>query len=103
MALYIGLMSGTSLDGADGVLVELDEAGARPPGVRAHVHRDMPPALREELLALNMAAHDELHRAALAANALMGLYVGVVEALLARTGCAAADVSPGKSGSAGGR
>lgn len=92
MALYIGLMSGTSLDGADGVLVELDEAGARPPGVRAHVHRDMPPALREELLALNMAVHDELHRAALAANALMGLYVGVVEALLARTGCAAADV-----------
>ena len=67
--LYIGLMSGTSLDGVDGVLA--DFAGrADPLRVLAHAHRPFAPALRDELLALNSAGADELHRAALAANAL---------------------------------
>jgi anhydro-N-acetylmuramic acid kinase len=91
MTLYIGLMSGTSLDGVDGVLVELDDAGTAPPGLRAHVHREMPEGLRAELLALNASGSDELHRAALAANALMHLYAEAVDALLGLGQCAAGE------------
>jgi anhydro-N-acetylmuramic acid kinase len=83
--LYIGLMSGTSLDGVDGVLAELGEAPAQPL-VLASAHLPMPPALRQEFLALNSAGPDELHRAALAANALVGLYADVVGQLLVSAG-----------------
>ena len=83
--LYIGLMSGTSLDGVDGVLAELGEAPALPQ-VLASSHLPMPPALRQEFLALNSAGPDELHRAALAANALVGLYADVVGQLLVSAG-----------------
>src|SRR6218665_444213 len=48
--LYIGLMSGTSLDGIDGVLA--DFSGARMQ-VRQHASAAFAPALRAELLALN--------------------------------------------------
>lgn len=72
---YIGLMSGTSIDGADGVLVRFDGAGMT---VLAHAHRPFDAALREELLALNTAGDNELHRAALAANALVAVYAQVV-------------------------
>jgi anhydro-N-acetylmuramic acid kinase len=78
--LYIGLMSGTSLDGVDGVLVDLDAA---PMTVVAHAHRPFEPALAHELLALNVPGESELHRGALAANALVRVYAEVVEALLA--------------------
>jgi anhydro-N-acetylmuramic acid kinase len=83
--LYIGLMSGTSLDGVDGVLV--DFAGSRPE-VKHHATEGFPQGLRSELLALNTAGDNELHRAALAANALAGIYAGVVGRLLASGGVA---------------
>ena len=85
MAFYIGLMSGTSLDGVDGVLAEWGaEGGARTAALqsRGHVHRPFPSALRAELLALNQSGPDELHRAALAANALVRSYAEVVQQLL---------------------
>lgn len=89
--LYIGLMSGTSLDGVDGVLAELGEAPVQPQ-VLASAHIPMPQALRQEFFTLNSAGQDELHRAALAANALVGLYAEVVGQLLASSGLAAAQV-----------
>ena len=61
--LYVGLMSGTSLDGTDAVLFD-----ARTRAVLGHVHAPFPAALRDELLALNTPGGNELHRAALAAN-----------------------------------
>lgn len=76
--LFIGLMSGTSLDGVDGVLSTFAQGRAR---VLAHAHRPFDAALREELLALNSPGDNELHRAALAANALARAYGEVVEAL----------------------
>ena len=79
--LYIGLMSGTSLDGVDGVLAELGEIPTRPT-VLASAHMPMPQALRQEFLSLNSAGHDELRRGALAANALAGIYAEVVRQLL---------------------
>lgn len=81
MSCFIGLMSGTSLDGVDGVVADFDDAGR--PRVLAHAHRALPALLRNELLALNQpAGADELHRAALAANALARVQAEVVQALL---------------------
>ncbi|MEO6743773.1 MAG: anhydro-N-acetylmuramic acid kinase [Caldimonas sp.] len=85
MTNYIGLMSGTSLDGVDGTLVAFGESDADLQ-VRAHAHRPFDGALRSELLALNTPGPAELHRAALAANALVGVYAEVVKALLEESG-----------------
>jgi anhydro-N-acetylmuramic acid kinase len=83
-------MSGTSLDGVDGVLVDLDDGAHR---LRAHVHRPYQPALRAELLALNRpGGPDELHRAALAANGVARAYAEVLQALLQEAGVPAAAV-----------
>ena len=79
--LYIGLMSGTSLDGTDGVLFDADALV-----VTGHVHAPFSPALRDELLALNSPGDNELHRAALAANAVARSYADVVSQLLEATG-----------------
>lgn len=89
MALYVGLMSGTSLDGVDGVLADVTATGVR---VHAHEHRPYEPDLRVELLALNRAGADELHRAALAANGVAEAYAGVVKGLLRRADRAARDI-----------
>lgn len=89
--LYIGLMSGTSVDGVDGVLARL--ADGQPPQVLASASLPMPENLRRELLALNSPGDDELARAALAANALARVYAQAVSALLKDTGIAAGDVS----------
>ena len=78
--LYIGLMSGTSTDGADAVLARFTQGGA--PQFLAAASVDMPPALRSSLLALNTPAHDELHHAALAANALADVYAQAVGQVL---------------------
>jgi anhydro-N-acetylmuramic acid kinase len=86
--LYIGLRSGTSRDGVDGVLVDFAPADGRPLRVVAHVHRPFDGGLAAELLALNAAGADELHRAALAGNAVAGAYAEVVAALLQRAGVA---------------
>lgn len=79
----IGLMSGTSLDGVDGVLAHFDAQGR--PSVLAHAHQPFPAALRSELLALNSPGPDELHRAALAANQLANVQATVVAELLETT------------------
>jgi len=89
--LYIGLMSGTSVDGVDGVLVRLDDGQA--PAVLASASLPMPADLRRELLALNLSGDDELARAALAANGLARLYAQAVAALLQQAGVQAGDVT----------
>ena len=89
---FIGLMSGTSLDGVDGVLVTFHDGSQPPIHIRSHVHRPFAPALRSELLSLNARGDDELHRAALAANALARIYAQLVGELLQRSGLSAAVV-----------
>jgi anhydro-N-acetylmuramic acid kinase len=80
--LFIGLMSGTSMDGIDAALVD---TGGKPLLQRL-VHQPFPPQLRDTLLALNDPGHNELHRAAQAANALALGYAAIVRTLLAATG-----------------
>ncbi len=83
--LFIGLMSGTSLDGVDAVLAQFDPCIQ----VVAHVSLPMPLPLREQFLALNQAGPNELHRAALAANQLVDLYAQAVATLLRESNCPA--------------
>jgi anhydro-N-acetylmuramic acid kinase len=75
-------MSGTSLDGVDGVLADFSDGQVQ---VLHHCSLLLPSDLRAELLALNTAGPNELHRAALAANALAQRYASVVQALLEQT------------------
>lgn len=115
--LIIGLMSGTSLDGVDAVLARCTPAGGSGPAIHphdpaasatapgtdsapahaiqtlAHASLPLPTGLHDELLALNRpGGHDELHRAALAANALARLYAEACHSLLAQTGLTAARI-----------
>ena len=71
------------MDGVDAVLLAF---GAGHPEVQGHAFAPFPAALKSELLALNTPGADELHRAALAANALVRVYAGVVASLLGQAG-----------------
>jgi anhydro-N-acetylmuramic acid kinase len=82
-------MSGTSLDGVDGVVADINPGKLT---VLAHADAPLPPDLRAELLALNTPGPNELHRAALAANALMQVYANVVAQLLSATATNPADI-----------
>lgn len=81
---YIGLMSGTSLDGVDAVLAAFPQG--QPPQVLAHASLDIPQALRRHFLALNTPGPDELARAALAGNDLARLYARAIRQVLDTAG-----------------
>ena len=82
-------MSGTSLDGVDGVLVDFSQPNM---ALAQEASAPLAPELRASLLALNTPGHNELHHAALAANALARTYAAVVHQLLAAAGLPASAV-----------
>ena len=53
MSLFIGLMSGTSMDGVDAVVLDV---GSQPPRLVATHHQSIPAAHREDLAALSAGA-----------------------------------------------
>ncbi len=79
-SLYLGLMSGTSLDGVDGVLVEFFVGGEF--RVLAHRYHPFLPELQTDLLALCVSGPDELERAARVSISLSRDYAATVEHLL---------------------
>ena len=101
-------MSGTSLDGVDGVLLEWQESTpsgmaiehdtpstllcTRQLKVLQHVFQPFDAKFRAELLSLNTPGNNELHRAALAGNRLARDYAKVVQALLQQSSKQANDI-----------
>src|SRR5512139_2890463 len=93
MPLYIGLMSGTSLDGIDAVLVDVSQPDGRLQlRVHAHLHAAYGAAERDTWLSMNRQGHDELHRAAVAAIGMPELSGSLVKGLLLDAGVDAARV-----------
>ncbi|MGF0242466.1 anhydro-N-acetylmuramic acid kinase [Rhodococcus sp. IEGM1300] len=82
MTFYIGVMSGTSLDGLDIALVELS------PTIKliATHYIPMPDALRAELLSLCASGPDEIARSAMAQQNWVQLAAEGIHALLDRQG-----------------
>ena len=77
-------MSGTSLDGIDGVLVRISHTRASVQlQVEQHAFAPFDALFRQQLMALNTPSDNELHKAALAGNHLARLYAQVCTRLLA--------------------
>jgi anhydro-N-acetylmuramic acid kinase len=77
---YIGIMSGTSMDGIDAVLAEISDDGR----TAVLCHKDLPfeETLKNTYLDLQAPSQNELHKEALAANHLAQHYHLVCAAIL---------------------
>ncbi|HEV7632153.1 MAG TPA: anhydro-N-acetylmuramic acid kinase [Steroidobacteraceae bacterium] len=94
MALYAGLISGTSMDGVEAVLLEIGAAGpAANLQVRAAIHHDYPPALGQRLRSIVAAPHtlgiDEYGRLDVEVG---HVFADALRALLRFSGFAAGDL-----------
>jgi anhydro-N-acetylmuramic acid kinase len=90
-SLYIGLMSGTSLDGIDAVLAKIEPAGEA--SLIDSSSAPFSPELRQALVGLQSPGPNEIHRENQAANALAIAYADVVRQLLAKAKLSPADIS----------
>jgi len=81
--LYVGIMSGTSLDGVDVALVDLSENAPNQLGKHFCPFEDK---LKTALLALHLPSHDELHHSQIIGNQLAIMYAEAVNYLLQQTG-----------------
>jgi anhydro-N-acetylmuramic acid kinase len=90
-SLYIGLMSGTSLDGIDAVLAKIEPNGQ----ARALMAVSAPfsSGLLQALIDLQSSGPNELHREKQAANALALAYAEAVKQLLIQAGLKPSDIS----------
>lgn len=88
MALYLGVMSGTSLDGLDIALIKQEQRLS----LLATHYIPMPPTLRDNLLALCASGPDEIARAALAEADWVRLAAQGINQLLAEHHLKPADI-----------
>lgn len=79
-SLFIGLMSGTSLDGVDAALLGFAPDGSC--SLQGHCYLALPQALHDELLSLNSAGENEIERSHLAGNQLARYYAVCVQLLM---------------------
>ena len=86
--LYVGVMSGTSLDGADAILVDWKSRQTK-----GFASAEFEPDLRAELLGLCAPGDDELTRAGIISIRLAHVYAGLVKKLLADANVARGDVA----------
>ena len=104
--LFIGLMSGTSVDGVDAVALAIDKPAARG-GAFGYQHNPTPPlrfetlalasipfpdTLRRAIQALQSLDEGELERAAQVSLSLADCYANATQAVLAMARCSAADI-----------
>ena len=88
--LFIGIMSGTSLDGVDAALVSFDNGSCH---LIQTQFLDYPDSLKVELLALHEPTHNELEAAFILAFRLAHLYIDAIKQLLVKAKVNAADIS----------
>lgn len=86
--LYVGLMSGTSVDAVDAVLMDF----ASGPRLRGHSRTAFPADLRQDVVALFESGPDEIARAGSVHNRLATLYAEAVASLLAGVHLASRDI-----------
>ena len=90
-SLYIGLMSGTSLDGIDAVLAKIGPNGET--STQASVSAPFSPELRKALFELQSPGPNELHREKQAGNALAIAYADAASQLLKRANLQPSDIA----------
>uniref|UniRef100_B1XS28 Anhydro-N-acetylmuramic acid kinase n=1 Tax=Polynucleobacter necessarius subsp. necessarius (strain STIR1) TaxID=452638 RepID=B1XS28_POLNS len=90
-SLYIGLMSGTNLDGIDAVLAKIDPNGEA--SALDAVSTPFSPELRKALFELQSPGPNELHREKQAGNALAIAYADAVNQLLKKANLQASDIA----------
>ncbi len=88
--LYIGIMSGTSVDAADAVLVDFS---TMPPRLLAHLSQPWPTPIRQRILALANGCTDELEQAGDLDIAIAEHFAELSLKLLANTDFTSEDIS----------
>jgi anhydro-N-acetylmuramic acid kinase len=88
--LYIGIMSGTSLDGVDAALVVFENDTCQ---LKETLFLAYPDSLKTDLLALHEPQHNELEAACILGCRLAHLYADAIKQLLIKAKVNAADIA----------